>query len=125
MPTRGRPRQTTKKMKSAASSNKKIPELIKALTCVIAILLSGSCASPRNLVLTCQERQIEIYADGQYLGSDMVYYTVPKGQKYVEVSCRDNGVEVYSKKVFTDDLKNGNLVELQIPKYLKYSNNRH
>ena len=55
----------------------------------------------------------------------MVYYTVPKGQKYVEVSFRDNGVEVYSKKVFTDDLKNGNLVELQIPKYLKYSNNRH
>ncbi len=55
----------------------------------------------------------------------MVSYTVPKGQKYVEVSCRDNGTEVYHKKIYTDDLKNKNLVELQMPKNLKYSNNRH
>lgn len=91
----------------------------------MALFLVASCSSPRNILLTCQERHIEIYVDGQYLGRDMVNYTVPKGQKYVEVSCRDNGTEVYHKKIYTDDLKNKNLVELQIPKNLKYSNNRH
>ncbi len=92
---------------------------------LIAMFFTVSCSSPRNLVLTCEERHIEIYVDGQYLGRDLVYYTVPKGQKYVEVSCRNNGVEIYSKKVYTDDLKKGNMFELQIPKHLKYSNNRH
>lgn len=55
----------------------------------------------------------------------MVYYTVPKGQKLLEVSCRDNGEEVYSKKLYAEDLKDGNLVDIQILKRLKYSNNRH
>ena len=99
--------------------------LTTALTCVIAFFFVVSCSSPRDLVLTCQERHIEIYIDGLYLGRDMVNYRVPKGQKYVEVSCRNDGIEVYSKKIYTDDLKNRNLIELQIPKNLKYSNNRH
>ncbi len=54
----------------------------------------------------------------------MVYYTVPKGQNYVEISCRDNGNEVYLKKIYTDDLNKENMIELQIPKNLRYSNNR-
>lgn len=96
-----------------------------ALISAIVSFFIELCSSPRDLVLACQERHIEIYVDGQYLGRDIVKYTVPKGQKYVEVSCRNNSIEVYYKKVYTDDLKNGNLVELQIPQNLKYSTNRH
>ena len=102
-----------------------VARFTKALMCIVALFYAISCSSPRNLVLTCQERHIEIYVDDQYLGRDLVNYTVPKGQKYVEVSCRDNGIEVYHKKVYTDNLKQGNLVELQIPKNLRYSNERH
>lgn len=112
---------------SNPSSNrfKIIVTIVKVLTCVCAFFYATSCSSPKSLVLTCQERHIEIYVDDQYLGRDLVYYTVPKGQKYVEVSCRDNGAEIYHKKVYVEDLSNGNLIELQIPKNLKYSNNRH
>ena len=99
--------------------------LNRILSFMILLCFTASCCAPRDLVLTCQERHIEIYVDNQYLGRDMVKYTFHKGQKYVEVSCRDNGMEVYHKKIYVEDLKNGNLVELQIPKNLKYSNNRH
>lgn len=68
----------------------------------------------------CQERQIEIYADDEYLGRDLGYYTVPKGREYVEVSCRDNGVEVYHRRLNVGNRK-GRLYELQIPKHYKYS----
>lgn len=95
------------------------------MTIVFAFIAVVSCSSQKTIVFTCPERYIEIYVDGQYLGRDMVYYTVPKGQKLLEVSCRDNGEEVYSKKVYAEDLKDGNLVDIQIPKRLKYSNNRH
>lgn len=105
-------------------SKKAAAKLITALTIIVSAFIVTSCHVQRGLVLTCQDSQIEIYVDEKFVGREMVEYTIPKGQMYVVVSCRDNGIEVYSKKVYADDLKRGNLVELQIPKSLKYSNNR-
>lgn len=79
-----------------------------------------SCSSTKTIGLTCQERQIEIYVDDEYLGRDLVYYTVPKGREYIDVSCRENGMEVYHRRINVRDRK-GTLIELQIPKNYKYS----
>lgn len=84
-------------------------------------LLASCGTTAKTIALSCQERQIEIYVDNEYLGRDLVYYTVPKGREYIEVSCRDNGVEVYHRTINVKD-KNGHLIELQIPKHYKYSN---
>lgn len=93
--------------------------IISVLVCFAAIGVS-SCSSTKTIGLTCQERQIEIYVDDEYLGRDLVYYTVPKGRDYIEVSCRENGVEVYHRRINVRDRK-GTLIELQIPKNYKYS----
>ncbi len=50
----------------------------------------------------------------------MVYYTVPKGRQYIEVSCREEGMEVYKRRINVEN-KNGKLIELQIPKNYRYS----
>ena len=89
-------------------------------TLTIIVLSFTACSTPKTFALTCQERQIEIYVDDQYLGRDLVYYTPFKGQKYIEISCRDNGIEVYHKRVNVEG-KKGNLIELQIPKNYRYS----
>ena len=68
----------------------------------------------------CKERQIENYVNDEYLGRDMVYYTVPKGRQYIEVSCREEGMEVYKRRINVEN-KNGKLIELQIPKNYRYS----
>lgn len=83
-------------------------------------LLASCGTTTKTIALTCQERQIEIYVDDEYLGRDLVYYTVPKGRKSIEVSCRDNGAEVYHRTINVEN-KNGHLIELQIPKHYKYS----
>lgn len=93
---------------------------IATAICLAPIGLS-SCSSTKTLELTCQERQIEIYVDDEYLGRDLVYYTVPKGREYIEVSCRENGIEVYHRRINVKDRKES-LIELQIPKNYKYSN---
>ena len=73
-----------------------------------------------TVALMCKERQIEIFVDNEYLGRDLVYYTVPKGRKYIDVSCREDGVEVYNKRINVEN-KDGRLFELQVPKNYKYS----
>lgn len=89
------------------------------MLCFVTIGTS-SCSSTKTIGLTCQERQIEIYVDDEYLGRDLVYYTIPKGREYIEVSCRENGMEVYHRRINVKDRK-GTLIELQIPKNYKYS----
>ena len=93
---------------------------------VCSVYISGSiatvsCSSAKTIALTCEEREVEIYVDDEYLGRDLVYYTVPKGREYIEVSCRENGIEVYHRRINVRS-RNGNLIELQIPKNYKYSN---
>ena len=90
------------------------------ILCTITIRIS-SCSSTKTIGLTCQERQIEIYVDDEYLGRDLVYFTVPNSREYIEVSCRENGIEVYHRRINVKDRKD-NLIELQIPKNYKYSN---
>lgn len=89
------------------------------MMCVAAIGAS-SCSSTKTIGLTCQDRQIEIYVDDEYLGRDLVYYTVPKNREYIVVSCRENGIEVYHRRINVKDRKE-TLIELQIPKNYKYS----
>ncbi len=92
------------------------------LISIVASIFFIGCSSTKTLGLLCQERQIEIFVDDEYLGRDLVYYTVPKGREYIEVSCRENGTEVYHRRINVKD-KNGTLIELQIPKNYKYSSN--
>ena len=89
--------------------------------CSAFILTLFSCSAPKTIAFSCNERQIEIFIDDEYLGRDLVYYTVPNGRKHLEVSCRENGIEVYHRRINVDG-KNGKLIELQIPKHYKYSN---
>lgn len=86
----------------------------------MGLICVSSCSSTKTIGLTCQERQIEIYVDDEYLGRDLVYYTISNGREYIEVSCRENGMEVYHRRINVTDRK-GTLIELQIPKNYKYS----
>lgn len=88
--------------------------------CLLNCISFSSCTSTKTIALTCPERHIEIYVDNEYLGRDLVYYTVPKGRKYIEVSCRENGIEIYHRSINIEN-RTGNLIELQIPKNYKYS----
>lgn len=88
------------------------------MVCVGGIVACASSA--KTMSFMCKERQIEIYVDDEYLGRDLVHYTVPKGRESIEVSCRENGVEVYHRRIGVKEWA-GRLIELQIPKNYRYS----
>lgn len=79
-----------------------------------------SCASSTTIHLFCEEQHVEIYVEGEYAGRGLVDYVVPKGQKRINVVCRDDGVEVYSRSFYVKGKKN-RLIELVIPKDYRYS----
>ena len=92
----------------------------RLMLAVLGAVLFCSCASSIPISLLCDEQQIEIYIDGEYVGRGMVRYDVPKGIDYINVSCRNAGVEVYSRRLYVKGLKN-RLFELTIPKDYRYS----
>lgn len=86
----------------------------------IATIGMSSCASSIPISLLCEEQQIEIYVDNEYAGRGLVHYEVPKGNDYINVSCRENGIEVYQRNFYVKGKKN-RLFELRIPKDYRYS----
>lgn len=95
--------------------------MLTTLCVLLFYCCTSSCSGVKTIGLSCKERQIEIYVDDEYLGRDLVYYTIPKGRKNIEVSCRENGMEVYHRRINVES-KDGRLIELEIPKNYKYSN---
>lgn len=100
---------------------KKIIQIALSAMYLVCNCVLFSCSSSKTIGLFCQERQIEIFVDNEYLGRDLVYYTIPKGREYIDVSCRENGAEIYQRRINVSNHK-GTLIELQIPKKYKYSN---
>lgn len=86
---------------------------------IITVSLS-SCASSIPVTLLCEEQHVEIYVDGEYAGRGLVHHTVPKENEYINVSCRENGIEIYSRKFYVKGKKNY-LYELKIPEDYRYS----
>lgn len=86
----------------------------------ISIIAFCSCASSIPINLLCDEQHVEIYVDDEYVGRGLVHYIVPKGNDYINVSCRENGIEVYSRRFYVKGRKN-QLYELRIPKDYRYS----
>lgn len=80
----------------------------------------SSCASSIPVSLSCDEQHIEIYVDDQFIGRGLVQYIVPKGTDYIKVSCREGGIEIYSRQFYVRGKKN-QLFELIIPKDYRYS----
>ena len=90
---------------------------------VIPLILC-SCASSFPVHFLCNEKHVEIYIDDQHIGRGQVSYTVPKGTETIRVSCRDNGIEIYSREYYVKDRKT-QLIEITIPMNYRYSNNKH
>lgn len=92
----------------------------KIIYATVLVTFLCACATMTSIHLSCNEQHVEIYVDDEYVGRGLVNYTVPKGKDYIQVSCRENGIEIYSRKLYVKGSKNG-LFELTIPKDYRYS----
>lgn len=79
----------------------------------------NSCSSIKTFAFQCDRQDIALYVNDVLIGNGNGEYTIQKGEKNLQVSCRENGIEVYSRN-FPIDYLQGNYIELSIPKDMYY-----
>lgn len=92
------------------------------LMCLWGAIHTSCAPATKTFTFACQERQVEIYVEGEYMGRNLVQVTIPRKQQYINIYCQDNG-EIVLQKQFEVKDSPGHLIELQIPKNYKYSTN--
>lgn len=88
--------------------------------CLLAglLLLFTSCAA-RRVTIYCEPHRAAIYVDGQYQGNGIIHYSIPHKQKYIIVSCSEDGVSFVNRKFYTRGLKSE--ISIYMDEYKEYS----
>lgn len=89
------------------------------ITGVLSGLLSLTSCAVRSVSIYCEPQRAAIYVDGQYQGNGIVNYSIPPKQKYIVVSCSEDGVSFVSRKFYTKGLKSG--ISIYLDEYREYS----
>lgn len=96
---------------------------MKVLVLLLFVLLIQltSCSTSKTIGIHCEEQQVEIYINDEYVGRGLVYYKLPKSMESIKVSCMQDGKELYTRTFYVKG-KKGEVFDLQIPKDYRYSN---
>lgn len=89
----------------------------------LSSMLFFACASPTSVSFLCDNEDLQIYVNNEYVGKGLVRYTAPKGITTAEVECKDNGVTVYSKTYYIKGYNNA-LFDIKVPQHNYYSSDR-
>lgn len=90
-----------------------------AILFVMGVLFSSSCTSVKHITITCNPSTAEIYVDDVYQGNGFVKYDIPKGQKYIQISCSDDGVNYASRRFYVRSIDS--IIDFQLKEMLRYS----
>lgn len=95
-------------------------KIINVLFILLVILVFNACTSTKRLSFSCNDPTIDIYIDGEFAGRNLVNYVFPNGKRDVDVTCIDNGSEVYHRVFYRDGHINNELIDLPIQKDFHY-----
>ena len=90
---------------------------------VAASMMLVSCASATSVSFLCENEDLQIYVNDQYLGTGLVRYTAPKGVTTAVVECKKDGITIYSKDYYIKG-HNNTLFDIKVPDYNSYSSDR-
>ena len=71
----------------------------------------------------CDRQDIQLYVNDQLIGSGQGTYATEPGEKRIHLSCRENGVEDYSRD-YQLGLSNSIYYDVSIPKNLQFSTSK-
>lgn len=96
---------------------------MKRLLLVLSVvLIFTSCASSRQVSIFCEPQHAAIYVDGQYQGKGVVVkYQIPPKQKYIVVSCSEDGVSFVERRFYTKSIPS--VLNIYLDEYKTYSSN--
>lgn len=96
----------------------------KLLIFMFCLCILPSCVTSSFVNISCNEQDVELYINDEYVGRGLVNFTAPKGVEEINISCRQNGEEIYSRNLYIKG-KKGELIELTIPRDYRYSGNQY
>ena len=79
-----------------------------------------SCKAYFPVTFMCEDTTVELYANDEYIGTNMATYNVPKGVQYVTIRCVENGKDIFTRKYYVKGMKNA-LITVNIPEDYRYS----
>ncbi len=83
----------------------------------IGFILS-SCAT-KQVVVYCEPQNANIYINEHLVGQGIVYYQIPRNQKYIMVSCGEGDIIYTSRKFYINKRKSE--INIYLEEYKKYS----
>lgn len=89
----------------------------------MTILLLLACNTMTTVSFLCQQEDLQIYVNQEYVGKGLVHYSAPKGINIAHVECKKDGITVYER---TYNIKGANriLYDIHIPDHNTYSSDR-
>ena len=98
-------------------------KVYKLLSVLMLILLIESCSSTTTVSFLCNQEDLQIYVNDNYVGTGLVQYTAPKGVTTAEVECKKDGITVFSRNYYIKG-HNRELFDINVPHYNSYSSDR-
>ena len=95
-------------------------KVLKFLSGLILIVLFVSCSSTTTVSFLCNQEDLQIYVNGDYVGNGLVHYTAPKDVTTADVECRKDGITIFTKNYYIKG-HNRELFDLNVPERMTYS----
>lgn len=97
-------------------------KFIKPLIFVLPLSLMA-CAGSTSVSFLCENEDLQIFVNNEYVGTGLVSYTAPKGVTTAEVECKKNGITIFSKNYYIKGYNNA-LFDIKVPDYNSYSSDK-
>ena len=96
-------------------------KILKLLSGLTLILLIESCSSTTTVSFLCNQEDLQIYVNDDYVGTGLVHYTAPKNVTTADVECRKDGKTIFTKSYYIKG-HDKELIDLNVPERMTYSN---
>lgn len=95
-------------------------KFLLGLTLSLSIM---SCSTSTTVSFLCDQEDLQIYVNNEYVGTGLVRYTAPKEVTTAEVECKKDGITVFTKNYYIKG-HNRELFDIRIPNNNSYSSDK-
>ena len=82
-----------------------------------------SCSTSTTVSFLCDQEDLQIFVNNEYVGTGLVSYTAPKEITTAEVECKKDGVTEFTKNYYIKG-HNRELFDIKIPIENSYSSDK-
>lgn len=87
----------------------------------LCMLFMCQCQSTTCISLLCNDPNVDIYVEDEYVGRNLVQYTLPAQMRSIQVECKKNGESILKRNIYVERKSKNRLYDLNVSENMKYS----